>query len=164
MRTLGACAIVALSLSACKHETPSGTTVVDWTYTPTTPSDSVPAPLSPPRTVQADAEWPSERGPVQLHFETEIGEQLVAGMRWHSPRHVRVTLAQPTTAKMPDVDCMPAPPGNKVEGGKLVPPVGQDASTPLGRVSCFFKTTDGSVFSIDGDGKVTRSVTNQPRG
>lgn len=155
--------VLGFTLCACKPASPAGTSVVDWTYTPTTKSDSVPTPLSPPKTVIQSSTWPLANGPpLALRFETELGEQTAAGMRWRSPRHVRVSLAQPTSAPLPMVNCMPAPPGNKVQDGRLVPPVGHDG-TPIGRVGCFFASkTDHYVFDIDGDGQVTGSVPGRP--
>jgi hypothetical protein len=63
--------------------------------------------------------------------------------------------------ELPQVDCMPAPPGNKMENGKLVPPLGHDG-VPRGLVGCFFSDKDGShyVFNVNGDGEVERRSTS----
>jgi hypothetical protein len=162
MRIPVTCLLFATSIFGCKKSAPVGTVVTDWTYTPTTPADSAPTALNPSKTVTQEVVWPlAHDAPVQLRFETEIGEQIAGGMRWHTPRHVRVSLAQPTSVTLPKVDCMAAPPGNTVgPQGRLVPPVGGDGTTPLGKVACFFLAPepDNYVFDVDGDGKVTSSL------
>ena len=147
--------VVSITLCGCGKESPAGTALVDWSYTPTTSADGAPTPLTPPRNVTENVTWTRKEGaPVPLRVDTEIGEQLVGGMRWHTPRHVHISLAQPTKGKMPQVDCMPEPPGNKIVGDKMVPPVGDDGTTPVGLVGCFLLAPDpdGIVVEVNGDG------------
>jgi hypothetical protein len=169
MRTVLACAVAMLTLASCKKESPAGTVVKDWSYEGWSDADANVASLNPPKIVSQDVEWPAaDAPPVRLHFETEIGDELVTGTHWHTPRHVRITLAQPTAAKMPTVECMPAPPGNKLEhtaqGLALVHPLGADGKTPIGVVGCFFsaKEPGNVVFDVDGDGHVTRTTAGKP--
>jgi hypothetical protein len=153
----------SLGVAACGHTSPAGTVVADWTYA-STDDAGPPAPQSkrPPQTIAADEDWPvAGAAPVKLHFETEIGDYAGQdGTRWNWPRRVRITLAEPTKVELPKVDCMPGPPGNKVENGKLVRPLGKDG-VPKGLVACFVngKLKQSSyVYDIDGEGKITRSV------
>jgi len=157
--------VAATAIIACKSTSPAGTVVVDWTYE-ASDADARPVPtaLPKPKIVTSNAEWPADgEPPVKLRFEVEIGDLADDGVHWNWPRHVHVTLAEPTKAKLPQVLCMPAPPGNKVEAGKLVRPVGRDGVTPNGLVACFFsaKGAGDYVFDINGDGEVTRSQTNR---
>lgn len=149
------------TLVGCKSTSPAGTVVVDWTYEANDADPQpVPSAFPQPKVVTSNAEWPvKDEPPVKLRFEVEIGDLADDGVHWNWPRHVHVTLAEPTKAKLPQVLCMPGPPGNKVDAGKLVRPVGRDGVTPTGLVACFFsaKGADDYVFDIDGDGDVKRS-------
>lgn len=154
---------IVVALVACKTESPAGTLVGEWTYE-AMPGDPQPVPASkhPPQVVTATGELPVTGGaPMKLRFETEIGDLAGTDAHWNWPRHVRITLAEPTRAKFPQVMCMPGPPGNKIDGGVLIHPVGHDAVTPSGMVACFLsgsRVEDNYVFDIDGDGQITRSV------
>jgi hypothetical protein len=149
------------SSCGCKSDAPAGTVLADWTYE-ASEAEAHPVPIAkrPPQTITSNVEWPLSKGPpVKLRFETEIGD-LASDVHWNWPRHIRITLAEPTGAKLPNVDCMPGPPGNKVENGKLVRPVGHDG-TPSGLVGCFFSSQQAAydvVFEVNGDGDVTRST------
>lgn len=153
---------VAASLAACKPQSPAGTVLVDWTYTQDDASGH-PAPTSkkPPQIVKSTAEWQDAEGrSVKLDFEIEIGD-LAGDIHWSWPRHVHVTLAEPMRGKLPMVDCMPGPPGNKIVGAELVHPLTHEG-VGNGVVACFFSDDHGSkfVYDIDGEGHVKRSVPN----
>lgn len=147
--------VVFGALGACKTESPAGTVVADWTYE-VNDADRFTRPCRRVR-----RRWDLDRRvPVKLKFETEIGD-LASDVHWDWPRHVHITLAEPTRAKLPQVMCMPAPPGNKVDGGVVVHPLARDGVTPTGVVACFVngKTLEDSyAFDIDGDGQITRAV------
>ncbi|HEY1956665.1 MAG TPA: hypothetical protein VGH28_13690 [Polyangiaceae bacterium] len=150
------------AVAACGKSSPAGTVVADWTYEDD--AQPVPTPKSPPKIVTSNAEWPVDgKPPVKLRFEVEIGDLADDGVHWNWPRHVHVTLAEATSAKLPNVMCMPGPPGNTVDGGALVRPVGRDGKTPTGMVACFFTTAqpDSYVFEINGDGDVKRNQTKR---
>ncbi len=157
-------AVFVGSLCACHKTVPTGTVLADWTYEVNDAAPAhVPAPKHPPQIVTQTAEWPVDKGPpMKLRFETEIGD-LPDDVHWNWPRHIRITLAEPTTTPLPQIDCMSGPPGNKVVNGALVRPVGHDGVTPTGLVACFFSGKDGAsyVFDVNGDGDVRRT---QPTG
>lgn len=156
--------LVLATLAGCK--TAAGAPLADWTYDPAaTGRPTSPRPFSPPRIVSTDAEWPTPKGAVKLTFVTEIGDYVGEdAVHWNWPRHIRITLAEATTVKLPSVDCMPGPPGNKVENGVPVRPKGKDGVTPTGLVACFFSTSEGTpyAFDVDGDGAVTGGVPGGP--
>jgi hypothetical protein len=150
------------AVGACKTESPAGTVVAEWSYEVDDAAPlHVPVSKRPRKMATATGEWPVSGGaPMKLKFETEIGD-LPSDVHWDWPLHVRITLAEPTRAKLPQVLCMPGPPGNKLVDGVVVRPLGRDGVTPSGLVACFVngKTLDESyVFDIDGDGQVTRAI------
>jgi hypothetical protein len=152
-------ALVVVTLGACKK--PAGTVVADWTYEGDDAARTPPRRLAPPKIVTSDAEWSTSKGTAKLKFETEIGDLAGAdGVHWNWPRHILITLAEPSSVKLPSVDCMPGPPGNKVANGVLVHPLGKDGVTPTGLVACFASSSDGTpfVYDVNGDGNVTRNV------
>src|SRR5262245_42156528 len=158
-RTPGIVLLAVLGIAGCKKPTPAGTVLADWHR-----SDKLniitfqlAEDIGPARAVTSDVEWRlPERGPVRLHFETQVGEVRVANPdprlaeRITAPRAIRLTVLDAGRAQLT---------GHCDSTLWIGPgPAGSSGYAPAARAVCMiqeFESGSGPIFNIEDTGAVT---------
>jgi len=151
--------LAVLGIAGCKKPTPAGTVLADWHRSGklNIVTFQLAEDIGPARAVASDVEWRlPERGPVRLHFESQVGEVRVANPdprlaeRIAAPRAIRLTVLDAGRAQLTGhCDTMlflgPGPAGS----------AGYASTADAVCMIQEFESGSGPTFNIRADGAVT---------